>query len=159
MSERENYNSLVERALARGVKELMPWDLEEKIEANEPVLLLDIREPQEFDAVHIPNSLNVPRGVLEAACEYDYDETEPELVTARDREIIIICRSGNRSVLAAETMSMLGYSNVTSLKTGVRGWNDYEQPLVDSDNNPVDVDDADEILMTRLRPDQKAPAA
>ena len=105
MQDRESYNSLVKKALANGVRELMPWDLEELLETDAEPLLLDIREPGEFNAMHIPGSLNVPRGVLEAACDYDFDETEPDLVKAREREIIVICRSGNRSVLAAETLS------------------------------------------------------
>ena len=61
----------------------------------------------------------------------DYEETEPELVRARDREVIVVCRSGYRSVLAANLMLLLGYRDVASLKTGLRGWKDYEQPLVD----------------------------
>lgn len=157
MTIRHSYNSLVEQAITAGVKELMPWDLEEKLTAGETPLLLDIREPHEFNAAHIAGSLNVPRGVLEAACDYDFDETEAELVTARDQEIIVICRSGNRSVLAAQTLIQLGYNSPISLKTGVRGWNDYEQALVDIDKNPVDIDDADTLLASKLRPEQMSP--
>ena len=73
------------------------------------ILLLDIREPYEFDAMHIKDAINVPRGVLETACDYDYEETVPELVEAREREIILICRSGKRSVLAADVMQQMGY--------------------------------------------------
>lgn len=157
MAKAETYNTLVQKARERGVKELMPWDLEESLEQGRKPLLLDIREPDEFSAMHIPGSINVPRGVLEAACDYDFDETEPQLVTARDRDIIVICRSGNRSVLAAETLGMLGYSKVKSLNTGVRGWNDYEQPLVDADGNPVPIEQGDEYFTTKLRPEQKSP--
>ncbi len=159
MTKRQNYNSLVAKALAAGVKELMPWDLEDKLATGETPLFLDIREPHEFNAAHIAGSLNVPRGVLEAACDYEYEETEVELVNARDREVIVICRSGNRSVLAAETLSLLGYNSVLSLKTGVRGWNDYEQGLVDKNNNAVDIDDADDLFTTKLRPEQITPKA
>ena len=68
------------------VEELFPWDLEELLQNDPGILILDIREPYEFDAMHIRNSVNVPRGVLESACEYDYEETVPELVEARERE-------------------------------------------------------------------------
>ena len=71
------------------VRELMPWDVEERTRANPGLLIVDVREPYEFDAMHIAGSLNVPRGILESACEWDYEETEPELVRARDREIIV----------------------------------------------------------------------
>lgn len=141
------------------VKELMPWDLEERLEQNPDLLVVDVREPYEFDAMHIEGSLNVPRGILESACEWDYEETEPELVRAREREVIVVCRSGYRSVLAAHSMQLLGYTHVASLKTGLRGWKDYEQPLVDRDGGDVDLDDADDYFTPKLRDDQLRPKA
>ncbi len=120
-------------------------------------LILDIREPDEFTAMHIDNSLHVPRGILESACEYDYEETVRELVEARDRPIVIVCRSGNRSTLAALTLQLMGYQQVSSMKTGLRGWNDYELPLVDAAGNTVSVDAADEYFTTRIHPDQMSP--
>ena len=139
------------------VTEVFPWDLAELLESKEPPLLLDIREPYEFNAVRIRDSINVPRGILESACEYDYEETIPELVEARDREIVVVCRSGNRSLLAGMAMKQLGYSKISSLKTGLRGWNDFEQELTDNENHIVTVDDADEYFTPKLRPEQKAP--
>jgi rhodanese-related sulfurtransferase len=145
------------RECLSGIREVMPWDLVERLQANPRLLILDVREPYEFDAMHIPGSLNVPRGILESACEWDYEETVPELVRARDREIVIVCRSGNRSILAAHAMQVLGYSNVVSLASGLRGWKDYEQPLVDAGGEGVDLDDADEYFTPRLRPEQLRP--
>lgn len=139
------------------VDELFPWDLEEELENDNPPMLLDIREPYEFDEVHIPGSLNVPRGILETACDYNFEETVPELVRARGDNIVVICRSGNRSVLAARVMQMMGYQQVRSLKTGVRGWNDYELPLHNGQGEVVDIDDADEVLANKVRPDQLEP--
>lgn len=154
----KHFNDLIAEALP-DVEELFPWDLEEKIGQASDLILLDVREPQEFDALHIQGSINVPRGVLEQACDWDYDETVPELAAGREREIIVICRSGNRSVLAAHTMQRMGFKNVASLKTGIKGWNDFEQPLFNTDGGQVDIDDADEVLATRLRPEQRRPAA
>lgn len=139
------------------VQEVFPWDVDERLEKGEAPMLLDIREESEFSAMRIEGSLNVPRGILESACEYDYEETVRELVEARDREIVIICRSGNRSVLAAVTMQIMGYQQVASLKTGLRGWNDYELQLVDAEGNAVTLDQADEYFTTHLRPDQMSP--
>ena len=136
------------------VEELFPWDLEELLQNDPGILILDIREPYEFDAMHIRNSINVPRGVLESACEYDYEETVPELVEARERDIVVICRSGKRSVLAADVMQKMGYSRVRSLKTGLRGWSDYEQEMVDAHGQPVDEDTAIEYFTPRLLPEQ-----
>ena len=140
------------------IAEEFPWDIEEKINNSEQrPLLLDIREADEFTAMHIQESLHVPRGILESACEYDYEETVRELVEARQRDVVVICRSGNRSALAAYTMQLMGYQRVCSMKTGLRGWNDYELPLVDANGNTVPVDVADDFFTTRLRPDQMSP--
>ena len=140
------------------VKEIMPWDLDERLQANPDLLIVDVREPYEFDAMHIANSLNVPRGILESACEWDYEETIPELVRARDREVVLVCRSGNRSILAAHSLQVLGFRDVVSLQTGLRGWKDYDQPLQDRAGNEVDLDDADDYFTPQLRDDQLRPA-
>ncbi len=139
------------------VKELMPWDLEERLKENPDVLLVDVREPYEYEAMHIKGSLLVPRGILESACEWDYEETEPELVMARNREVVVVCRSGQRSVLAANSLQVLGFKNVASLETGIRGWKDYDLPLVDGEGNDVDLDDADEYFTAHVREDQLRP--
>ena len=152
----KRYDDLVDEALTR-VKEIMPWDLSRALAAGSKPILLDVREPAEFDLLRIPGSINVPRGVLEQSCEWDYDETVPELASGRGQEIVVICRSGKRSVLAADMLLQMGFAHVVSLKTGVRGWNDFEQPLVDAAGNPVDADTADVLLAPRLRPDQYKP--
>jgi rhodanese-related sulfurtransferase len=136
------------------VEELFPWDLEEAMKEINNLLLLDVREPREYDAMHIRGAINVPRGILETACEYDYEETIPELVTARERDIVVICRSGKRSVLAADVMQQMGYRKVKSLKTGMRGWSDYEQEMVDSNQQVVDEDTAIDFFTPKLLPEQ-----
>lgn len=152
----KRYDDLVAEALTR-VKEVMPWDLNKRFAAGDGPLLLDVREPDEFAALRIPGSINVPRGVLEQSCEWDYDETVPELAGGREREIVVICRSGKRSVLAADAMQQMGFSNVVSLRTGIRGWNDAEQPLEDGAGNAVDADAGDELLAPRVKPEQRKP--
>lgn len=139
------------------VRELFPWDLEERMQQTSDLLLIDITEPREYDTVHIKGAINVPRGILEASCDWNYEDTLPELASARDREIVVICRSGNRSVLAAYTMQLMGFTNVTSLKTGLRGWFDYELPLYDKDGNEVDEDTIDAYFSKGPRPDQMEP--
>jgi rhodanese-related sulfurtransferase len=154
----KNYDQLIADALTR-VKEVMPWDLAKRLEGevNAAPLLLDVREPAEFAALRIPGSINAPRGVLEQSCEWDYDETLPELVTGREREIVVICRSGRRSALAADVMQQMGFSNVVSLRLGIRGWNDAELPLEDAAGNAVDADAGDVLLAPRVRPEQRKP--
>jgi rhodanese-related sulfurtransferase len=152
----QRYADLVADALTR-VKEIQPWELSKLLAAGDAPLLLDVREPAEFAALRIPGSINVPRGVLEQSCEWDFDETVPELVTGRGRDIVVICRSGYRSALVADVMQSMGFGRVVSLKTGVRGWNDFEQVLEDGAGNLVDADAGDEILASRVRPEQRKP--
>ncbi|MEW8071530.1 MAG: rhodanese-like domain-containing protein [Candidatus Thiodiazotropha sp.] len=152
----KNFLNLISDSLT-DVKEIMPWDLEERMQDNPGLLIVDVREPYEYDAMHIEGSLTVPRGILESACEWDYEETVPELVNARQREIVVVCRSGYRSVLAAFSMHVLGYKDVVSLKTGLRGWNDYEQPLVDKLGKAVEIERADDYFTPKLREDQLRP--
>jgi len=152
----KRFNDLVAEAAAN-VNEMFPWDLEEFLKEHEDALIVDIREPYEYDTMHIANSINVPRGILESACEWDFEETEPELVKARQRPVVLVCRSGSRTVLAAHVMQQMGYENVISLKTGLRGWNEYELPLVDVEEKPVDIDDADHYFANKILPHQKRP--
>ncbi len=152
----KRYFAMVADALTR-VKEIQPWDLSKLLAAGNAPVLLDVREPAEYAALHIPGALNVPRGVLEQSCEWDFDETEPLLAAGRDLEIVVMCRSGYRSALVADVMQQMGYTRVVSLKTGVRGWNDFEQPLVDASGNLVDTDAAEVLLGPHIRPEQRNP--
>jgi rhodanese-related sulfurtransferase len=136
---------------------MMPWDLEEYLEAHSDAMIVDIRETHEYDTMHIADSLNVPRGILENACEWDFEETEPALVEARSRPVVLVCRSGNRTALAAYTLQLMGFERVISLKTGLRGWNDYELPLVDIEEKPVDMEDADRYFANKILPEQRNP--
>ena len=152
----KRYADMLADALQR-VREIAPWDLREQLGRERPPLVLDVREPSEFALARIPGSINVPRGVLEQACEWDFEETVPELAGRRDRPTVVVCRSGNRSVLAADVMQQMGFADVVSLKTGVRGWNDFEQPLQVDDGRSVSADDAEHRLAPNVRPQQRRP--
>ncbi|MEO5337457.1 MAG: rhodanese-like domain-containing protein [Magnetospirillum sp. WYHS-4] len=154
---RKTFKDFVAEAASR-IKEIYPWDLEEDLRAGQDILLLDVRCPSEFDRMRIEGSVNVPRGILETACDYGYEETEPVLVEARRRPIVVICRSGNRSVLAAWTLREMGFEDVASLKLGLRGWNDDEMPLWDAAGNRVSPDIAEKYFQPVLRPEQQGPA-
>lgn len=152
----KSYDALVDDALTR-VREVTPWDFGKRYRSGDVPLLLDIREPAEFALLRIPSSINVPRGILEQSCEWDYDETVPALASGREREIVIICRSGKRSVLAADVMQQMGFVNVVSLKLGIRGWNDAELPMEDASGNAIDADAGDELLASKIIPAQRKP--
>ena len=149
------FNQLLKNA-QKNTDELFPWDVEEILEAKEALFILDIREPYEYRNMWIKDSLNVARGVLESACEWGYDETVPELVRARDKKILVVCRSGNRSLLAAQTMKQMGFQHVHSLKTGLKGWNEYDLPLF-NDEGEVDLETAEAYHIPKVNDDQLGP--
>jgi rhodanese-related sulfurtransferase len=105
-------NDLIEEARTR-VREVTPEATLARVAADPNVLLLDIREPNEWNLGHAPKALFMPRGTL---------ETTIESVVERDRPIVIYCASGNRSALAADTLQQMGYGDVASLIGGFRGW-------------------------------------
>lgn len=141
----KTFKQIVDEAREQ-IEEVFPWDVDEIMKKNPDALILDIREECEFAAYHIKHSMLIPRGILETACEEEYEDAVPELINAREREVIVICRSGNRSVLATQALQWLGYKNVKSMKTGLRGWNDYELPLVNRQQQELDADDVEKML-------------
>ena len=128
------------------IEELFPWDVDELIKQENDALILDIREECEFSAYHIEHTMLVPRGILETACEDEYEDAIPDLVNGRGKEIVVICRSGLRSVLGTQMLQIRGFTNISSMKTGLRGWNDYELPLYDLEQKELDPDDVEEML-------------
>ena len=154
---RKTYRQLAAEAAAR-ITEIMPWDVPDFLAAHPGALLVDIRERDEVARARIEGALNVPRGILESAAEWDYAETELRLVEARDRPVLVICRSGNRSAFAAEVLTAMGFGDVRSVKLGVKGWNDADLPLVGADGAVLDGDDAMELIELQPRPDQVDPA-
>ncbi|HAE72568.1 MAG TPA: sulfurtransferase [Gammaproteobacteria bacterium] len=152
----DGYQRLVVKAL-RSVDEVLPWDLEEEIEQNPGLIVLDIREPDEFEMMHIKGSLHVPRGVLEGACVWNYDDTIPALAKSRDQNIVVVCRSGNRSALAALTMQQMGFKQVRSLKLGIKGWNDNDLEMLNNQGDIVDINQIDEWLNRAVPEDKLKP--
>ncbi|RUM78180.1 MAG: rhodanese-like domain-containing protein [Candidatus Thioglobus sp.] len=152
----DEYQRLVVDALA-SVDEVLPWDLEEEIEKNPELIVLDIRESDEFEMMHIKSSLHVPRGVLEGACVWNYDDTIPALAQSRDQNIVVVCRSGNRSALAALTMQQMGFEQVRSLKLGIKGWNDNDLEMLNNQGDIVDIDQIDEWLNRAVPEDKLKP--
>jgi rhodanese-related sulfurtransferase/rubrerythrin len=75
-------------------------------------LLLDVRQPEEYEASHIPGAMLIPLGELEAR--------QGEL--DRGRKIITYCRSGHRSMAAAVVLCGLGFKNLYSLDGGILNW-------------------------------------
>ncbi len=83
-------------------------------------VFLDVREPDEHDQGAIPGALHIPRGYLESQVE--------SRVSDHAQPIVAYCASGVRSAFAAQTLSHLGYTNVTSLAGGFNKWKDEGRP-------------------------------
>lgn len=79
---------------------------------QEGAFILDVREQYEWDEKHIPDSTLIPLGELASRAD--------EL--PKDQEIIVICRSGNRSQSGRDILLNAGFSNVTSVTGGVNNW-------------------------------------
>lgn len=77
-------------------------------------VIIDVREPNETADGHVEGAHLFPRGVLESRIE----DNVPE----RGAEVILYCASGNRSALAAHTLALIGYTNVTSMAGGFQAW-------------------------------------
>lgn len=94
------------------------------------VLLVDIREPAEFQRGHIPGAVLSPRGLLEFEIHGLVERTATNSdVAPEDREIVLYCGTGGRSALAAETLNKMGYENVQSMDGGIVAWAAAQLPI------------------------------
>mgnify|MGYP001764816437 CR=1 FL=1 len=88
------------------------------------VPLIDVREPAEYSAGHIRGAINIPRGVL----EFEVDGhpavncVKDPALAHREAPIMLACRSGGRSALAADALRALGFAEPLSLAGGFNGW-------------------------------------
>ena len=83
------------------------------MDSGEEHIVLDTREQDEFDEGHIPGAILIPYTEIENKAE--------EMLTDKDKLILVYCRSGRRSKIAAESLSKLGYTNVKEFG-GIIDW-------------------------------------
>lgn len=84
------------------------------------VFVLDVRQPEEWNEAHIPGSTLIPLGEL--------PQRLSELPS--DQEILVVCRSGNRSQTGRDILREAGFENVTSMSGGIISWNSKGYPTV-----------------------------
>lgn len=89
-------------------------DLRTLMDSATPPRILDVRTPGEFDTVHIRGAYNVPLDVLR--------EHRDEIVSHLDRDVVLVCRSGQRAAQAGETLRRAGLTNVHVLDSGITAW-------------------------------------
>ena len=117
------------------IKEVSIQDLADAMHKDAELVLVDVREPAEYSQHHIVGSVNYPRGVLEmnihnhpkvaaAGCE-----PQVALQQLANEAVYLICRSGARSALAAESLQRMGFAKVYSVAGGMQAWIDAALPL------------------------------
>jgi phage shock protein E len=110
-------------AAAAGPAAIEPKALGERIAwADRSLVVLDVRSPEEYAAGHLPGAVNIPHGELAARIG--------ELAGARERDIVVYCRTGNRSAQALEVLDKAGFKRVFHLKGDYTRWSEEKRPVV-----------------------------
>ncbi len=103
------------RQIKQQVREVDPAEVSEHL--GNGIALIDVRETEEWDRGHIPGAVHVARGYLESRID--------GAVADRDQPVVLYCASGQRSALAAHTLTeLLGFTDVRSMTGGITLWKD-----------------------------------
>ena len=81
---------------------------------SQEVIILDVREQDEYDSAHIPGAVLLPVGTID-------DTTAAQVIPEKDSTVLVYCRSGNRSKTASAALADLGYTNIYELG-GINTW-------------------------------------
>jgi phage shock protein E len=112
-------------AAAAGPAAIEPTALGERIAwADQTLFVLDVRTPEEYAAGHLPGAVNIPHGELAARIA--------ELAGARERDIVVYCRTGVRSAAALEVLGKAGFERLYHLKGDYTRWSEEKRPVVAS---------------------------
>ena len=106
-----------------GVKEVSVEQVMQLLSENRSFYLIDVRTPEEYTSKHIPDTPNIPKGIIEE--KLDANELWNDLngvPPAKDAPIILYCRSGNRSGISAGILQEKGYTNISSMAGGMIEW-------------------------------------
>jgi adenylyltransferase/sulfurtransferase len=102
------------------VPEVTPVELKKMMDGRKPFVLIDVREPHEFQICRIPDSKLIPLGQV--------PQRMNELNSAD--EIVVHCRSGMRSAQAVQLLMKAGFRKISNLKGGILAWSDQVDPSV-----------------------------
>jgi rhodanese-related sulfurtransferase len=95
--------------------------VKQRLDREEPIVLIDVREESEWDRGRIPGSFHLGKGIIERDIE--------RLIPDPDIEIILYCGGGYRSALVADSLRKMGYRRPVSMDGGIRGWMEAGYPL------------------------------
>lgn len=119
MTTPKSYQQIVMEAL-QSIPEVTPNDLQSRLQDGEQIVLIDVREPDEFARGKIPGAYTIPRGVL----EMQVDGRLP-----RESTVVLYCGGGGRSALAAKSLADMGFENVVNLQGGWQAWTNSGLPV------------------------------
>lgn len=94
-------------------RQISQEEAKEMMDAQE-VIILDVREQDEYDSGHIPGAVLLPVGTID-------EDTAVAVIPAKDATVLVYCRSGNRSKTASSALAELGYTNVYEFG-GIKTW-------------------------------------
>jgi adenylyltransferase/sulfurtransferase len=103
-----------------GIPEITPAEVKQKMDAHDPFVLIDVREPHEYQICRIPGSKLIPLG--------EVPRRMSELDSAD--EIVVHCKSGMRSAKAVDLLMKSGFRKIHNLKGGILAWSDQVDPSV-----------------------------
>lgn len=95
------------------IRELSPAEV---VKQRTKFTVIDVREPQEYVAGHIPDAVNIPRGLIE------FKVDNHPLLKDRNAAIVLQCQGGGRSALATVALQELGFKHVFNLAGGFSAW-------------------------------------
>lgn len=112
------------------VREISPDDVRALLERPDRggYELIDVREPDEWQAGHLPGARHYPRGFLEVRADLEHAKRDPWLAD-RSRKLVLYCGGGHRSALAAQALQQMGFENVRSMAEGWTGWTARGHPI------------------------------
>jgi molybdopterin/thiamine biosynthesis adenylyltransferase/rhodanese-related sulfurtransferase len=123
------YTDLISDVRKR-TKQLSLEQLKQRFDAKDKMVLVDVREKDEWRGGYIPGAVSIPRGFLEIQAEQKLPD--------KNARIVAYCAGGTRSALAAATLQELGYTNVETANPGFVRWKDLGFPV----ETPPDLTDA-----------------
>lgn len=104
---------IAEKGEKKMYKQITAAEAKKIMDSDEEYIVLDVREQNEFDEGHIPSAILIPYT--------DIESRAGELLPDKDKQILVYCRSGRRSKIAAEKLAELGYTNVKEFG-GINDW-------------------------------------
>jgi rhodanese-related sulfurtransferase len=120
MKHSEGFLKLVNDAKTR-IREVTVAETTERMNANNGVRLIDVREDNEWQAAHAAGAEHLGKGIIER----DIEARVPDKTT----ELILYCGGGFRSALGADVLQQMGYTNVYSMAGGWKAWKDSGAPI------------------------------